>query len=119
VFSSCIELPEETEKKGLIYNLMSGLIKRVEERKMSESKYRVQVFISSKPKKVPKGVTEELKGALSKKMIARMKKESVSCPVVKKEVAFLVCFSCPSFLRRVKGIVDCLGDNPPPSEWID
>jgi hypothetical protein len=85
---------------------------------LSEAKYKVEVFVSSKPKKVPKEVIGELKGALSAKMMSRMKKESVNCPVVKKEVAFLVCFACPSFLRRVKGVVDCLGGKPPPEEWL-
>lgn len=85
----------------------------------SEPKYKVDVFIAEKPKKVPKEVTSELKGAVSAKMMSRMKKESVNCPVVKREVAFLVCFACPSFLRRVRGVVDCLGEKPPPSEWLD
>lgn len=83
-----------------------------------DPKYKVPVFVSSSPRKVPKAVTGELKGAVSQKMISNMKKESVNCPVVNKEVAFLVCFACPSFLRRVKGIVDCLGKEPPPSEWL-
>ena len=47
-----------------------------------------------------------------------MKKESVNCPVVNREVAFLVCFACPSFLRRVSGVVDCAGGQGPPQEWL-
>ncbi len=85
----------------------------------SQPKYKVDVFVAEKPRKVPKEVVGELKGAVSSKMMSRMKKESVNCPVVKKEVAFLVCFACPSFLRRVKGVVDCLGEKPPPAEWLD
>ncbi|HEY6283864.1 MAG TPA: hypothetical protein VIW22_08075 [Nitrososphaerales archaeon] len=50
--------------------------------------------------------------------MSKMKKESVNCPVVNKEVAFLVCFACPSFLRRVKGVVDCAGGKGPPPEWL-
>jgi hypothetical protein len=83
-----------------------------------ETKFKVDIFASAKPKKVPKAVTDSLKGAASGKAIARMKKESVNCPVVNKEVAFLVCFACPSFLRRVTGVVDCAGGQGPPQEWL-
>jgi hypothetical protein len=83
-----------------------------------ETKFKVNIYPSPKPKKVPKVVTDELKGGASAKAISRMKKESVDCPVVKKEVAFLVCFACPSFLRRVSGVVDCAGGQGPPSEWL-
>jgi hypothetical protein len=83
-----------------------------------ETKFKVNVYPSPKPKKVPKVVSEELKGGASPKAISRMKKESVDCPVVQKEVAFLVCFACPSFLRRVTGVVDCAGGSGPPKEWL-
>lgn len=84
----------------------------------AETKFRVKVYDSPKPKKVPKAVSDELKGAASAKAISRMKKESVDCPVVKNEVAFLVCFACPSFLRRVTGVVDCAGGQGPPEAWL-
>ena len=84
----------------------------------SDAKYKVNIYGSSKPRKVPKVVSDELKGAASAKAMSRMKKESVDCPVVKKEVAFLVCFACPSFLRRVSGVVDCAGGRGPPQEWL-
>jgi hypothetical protein len=84
----------------------------------AESKFKVEVYDSPKPKKVPKAVSDQLKGAASAKAISRMKKESVNCPVVKNEVAFLVCFACPSFLRRVTGVVDCAGGQGPPQEWL-
>jgi len=83
-----------------------------------ETKYKVKVYDSAKPMKIPKVVSAELKGAASPKSISRMKKESVDCPIVKKEVGFLVCFACPSFLRRVSGVVDCAGGNGPPDEWL-
>ena len=83
-----------------------------------ETKFKVQIFDTAKPKRVPKVVSEELKGAASAKAMSRMKKESVNCPVVTKEVAFLVCFACPSFLRRVEGVVDCAGGQGPPKEWL-
>ncbi|MDG6910360.1 MAG: hypothetical protein JRN08_08330 [Nitrososphaerota archaeon] len=84
----------------------------------SDAKFKVQIYDSVKPKKVPKVVSEELKGAASAKAISRMKKESVKCPMLEKEVAFLVCFACPSFLRRVTGVVDCAGVKAPPKEWL-
>ena len=83
-----------------------------------ETKFKVNIYPAPKPRKVPKVVSDSLKGAASGKAIARMKKESVDCPVVKKEVAFLVCFACPSFLRRVIGVVDCAGGQGPPKEWL-
>ncbi len=83
-----------------------------------ETKFKVNIYPSVKPKKVPKIVSDELKGAASAKAMSRMKKESVDCPVVKREVAFLVCFACPSFLRRVSGVVDCAGGQGPPQEWL-
>jgi len=83
-----------------------------------ETKFKVNIYDSVKPRRVPKVVSEELKGAASAKAMSRMKKESVDCPVVKKEVAFLVCFACPSFLRRVSGVVDCAGVKGPPDEWL-
>ena len=78
------------------------------------TKYEVPIYDVEKPAKVPKEVTGQLKGAVSAKMIAGMKKEAVKCPVVDDEVTFLVCFTCPSFLRRVKGVVHCAGIQPPP-----
>jgi len=80
--------------------------------------FKVNVYTPPKPKRIPKAVSEKLKGAASPKMISRMKKESVDCPVVKQEVGFLICFSCPSFLRRVSGVVDCAGGQGPPREWL-
>ena len=85
----------------------------------ADYKFKVNVFESTEPRKVPKSLSEELKKArLGAKGIARMKKEGVDCPVVKQEVGFLVCFSCPSFVRRVTGVVDCAGGNGPPAEWL-
>jgi len=84
----------------------------------AETKYVVPIFAPEKPKRIPKEVSQELKGGASPKMISRMKKESVNCPVVGAEVGFLVCFACPSFIRRVSGKVDCAGGQGPPKEWL-
>jgi hypothetical protein len=70
------------------------------------------------PRKVPAVVSAAMKGVASAKQISRMKKESVDCPVVQREVSFLVCFACPSFIRRVTGQVDCAAIQPPPPEWL-
>ncbi len=83
-----------------------------------ETKFKVQVYLSPKPKRIPKEVSAELKGSAGPRAISRMKKESVNCPVVNAEVGFLICFACPSFLRRVSGIVDCAGGEGPPREWL-
>jgi hypothetical protein len=83
-----------------------------------EVKYKVEIVQLEAAKKVPKVVSEQLKGVASGKMMSKFKKESVACPVVKKDLAFLVCFACPSFVRRVSGVVDCAGGNGPPKEWI-
>ncbi len=84
----------------------------------ADYQFLVKVRPAIKPKRIPKEVTIQLKGVASAKAIARMKKESVDCPVVKDEVGFLVCFACPSFVRRVTGEVHCAGGNGPPREWL-
>ena len=85
----------------------------------AETKYKVRVYASPKPMRIPKAVAEELKSArLGAKSIKRMKEESVDCPVAETEVGFLICFSCPSFIRRVTGVVDCAGESGPPKEWL-
>ncbi len=84
----------------------------------SETKFQVKIYAADKPKRIPKAVTEQLKGGVSPKMISKMKKESVNCPVLNREVGFLVCFACPSFLRRVSGVVDCAGGPGPSPEWV-
>ena len=83
-----------------------------------ETKFKVNIYDSPKPKKVPKAVSDELKGTASAKSISRMKKESVNCPVAQREVAFLVCFACPSFVNRVSGEVGCAGGQGPPEDWL-
>ena len=79
----------------------------------NEARFSVKIEVSDKAFRVPKEVTAEIKGVVSRKMLSRMKKEYVNCPVAKEQVPFLVCFVCPSFLRRVKGIVHCAGEEGP------
>ena len=52
----------------------------------------------------------KLKG-VSPKMLKRMKEESVDCPVLKDELAFIQCFVCSNFQSRVSGKVLCKGDS--------
>ncbi len=78
-----------------------------------EAKYEVEVKMAEKAFRVPKEVASEIKGVISRKMLSRMKKEYVDCPVEGRQVAFLICFTCPSFLRRVKGVVHCIGREGP------
>lgn len=80
---------------------------------MVEAKYKVQVYVTNNNYKIPKEITSQLKGAVSNKMISSMKKEAVECPVAKREIPFLACFVCPSFLNRVKGVVGCAGQEGP------
>ncbi|MDJ0273889.1 MAG: hypothetical protein QXO17_05880 [Nitrososphaerota archaeon] len=76
---------------------------------MRQAKYLVEVRAAKRAFRVDKELEEALKGTLSSKMISRMKREYVECPVAGKEVAFLLCYSCVSFIRRVSGVVHCEG----------
>ena len=75
----------------------------------NRAKYSVKITMLDKAKPVPKEKIEELKGGIGKKMISKMKKECVECPVMEKSVSFVECFTCKNFLRRIKGKVDCAG----------
>ena len=77
---------------------------------MSDYKYIVEVIKLDKPIRVPRKYSEKFKGILSARKIRRMKYEAVECPVMKKRVAFLECYFCPNFVRRVMGLVYCRGN---------
>ena len=74
-----------------------------------DDKYLVDIF--APPKAIPssKESLEAIKGAVKGKMLARMKKEAVDCPVKLKVVSFVECFTCPNFNRRIRGKVGCKG----------
>jgi hypothetical protein len=76
---------------------------------LRQPKYTVEVKTAKRALKVDKEIEEALKGSLSSKMISKMKREYVECPVAGKEVAFLLCYNCVSFIRRVSGVVHCEG----------
>ncbi|MEM2897175.1 MAG: hypothetical protein QXG01_06370 [Candidatus Bathyarchaeia archaeon] len=74
-----------------------------------EPKYILEIKNASKPLKVPKESLEELKGVIKGKILVKMKKEAIDCPVKNKTVSFVECFSCKNFLRRIRGKIDCQG----------
>jgi len=76
---------------------------------LSGEKYRVEVKPIRKPMKVNSDVLEDVKG-LSPKLLRRMKKEAVECPVKKTTISFIECFTCNNFITRVKGMVYCKGE---------
>jgi hypothetical protein len=76
---------------------------------LPQTKYVVEVTVPEKSTPTPKQFVQDLKGVVSGKQLARMKKEAVDCPVLAKSVSFAQCFACPNFIRRVKGKVDCRG----------
>ncbi|TLX84747.1 MAG: hypothetical protein E6K98_01920 [Thaumarchaeota archaeon] len=86
-------------------------------------KYEVPIKVSAIPLKLSEKTKGELKisgmmddkgkiklKGVSPKMLKRMKEESVDCPVLKEEVAFIQCFVCPNFQSRISGKVLCKGD---------
>lgn len=75
-----------------------------------DAKYNVPIRLEEKAMRVPKELVKDLKGAARGKLLARMKKEALDCPVKGKTVSFVECFGCKSFLRRVKGTVGCKGE---------
>jgi len=76
---------------------------------LPQARFVVEVAVPEKPPPTPKQHVQDLKGVVSGKQLARMKKEAVDCPVLRKTVSFAQCFACPNFIRRVKGKVDCRG----------
>lgn len=78
--------------------------------KMGEDdKYMVEIILPPKAIPTPKEYLETIKGSVKGKMLAKMKKEAVDCPVKLKTVSFVECFTCPNFNRRIKGKVGCKG----------
>lgn len=71
-------------------------------------KYELEVREVQKPVKIPDEVKDRLRG-LSPRLVSKMKKEVVDCPVLGREVPFLQCYFCPNFTRRVRGVVHCKG----------
>jgi len=75
----------------------------------ADDKYSVEIVTPPKAIPTPKESLEAIKGAVKGKMLAKMKKEAVDCPVKLKVVSFVECFTCPNFNRRVRGKVGCRG----------
>jgi len=76
-------------------------------------KYEVEVLELPRAMRVPKEVVESLSPGFSKSTIRKLKRQAVDCPVLQKRVSFIVCYQCPNFVRRVRGIVYCRGEPLP------
>jgi len=74
-----------------------------------QDKYTLLVAGIEEGLPVPKESINALKGVVKGKMLARMKKEAVDCPVKGVRVSFVECFACTNFNRRVSGKVGCAG----------
>jgi len=80
---------------------------------MSQWRYEIPVVNLDKALRLSKDVRSKLKNmetGLGKNIIAKMRKEAVECPILKRRIPFLQCLFCTNFLRRVKGIVYCKGE---------
>lgn len=77
---------------------------------MMESRYVISIIEMDKAMRTPKESLEALKGVLGARRIAKMKREAVECPIKGRTLSFVECFSCPNFIRRVKGAIHCKGD---------
>lgn len=77
---------------------------------MAVEKYRLEVKPLKRSMRIDRSLLDKVEG-LSAKFIRRMRREAVDCPVKNRTVSFLECFTCPNFIRRVKGVVYCKGDD--------
>ena len=75
----------------------------------TDTKFVVKIYGTEKAARIPKTVTQSLKGVAGAKTMARMRKEAIHCPLLERERPFLECFACESFNRRVMGEVHCAG----------
>ncbi len=76
---------------------------------MVEVKYFVKVMDAGKSLRISKEVSEAVKNTIGGRMMQKLKKEYVDCPVAGRQIPFLECFLCVSYIRRVKGEVHCAG----------
>ncbi|MEM2082839.1 MAG: hypothetical protein QXU06_01805 [Candidatus Bathyarchaeia archaeon] len=68
---------------------------------------QLEVRVLERAPPVPKEALEAIKGLISGKRLARMRREVVDCPMRGKPVTFIECFSCERFIRRIRGRVTC------------
>jgi len=74
-----------------------------------DDKYLVDILMPTKTIPAAKESLEAIRGAVKGKLLGRMKKEAVDCPVKLKVVSFVECFTCPNFNHRIRGKVGCRG----------
>lgn len=75
--------------------------------KVESEELQLEVRVLDRAPPIPKEVLEAIKGLISGKRLAKMKREVVDCPVRGKPVTFIECFSCERFIRRIRGRVTC------------
>jgi len=75
---------------------------------VSGFRYEVPVKTLDKAYTISGEVRRQLTG-VSPKFLSRLRREYVECPVKNATTPFAECFTCPNFLRRVKGVVHCKG----------
>jgi len=75
-----------------------------------EARFIVKIQEAERAIKMERAVVEALKGSVGGRLLSRMKREYVECPLVGERVPFLKCFACASFIRRVRGEVHCSGE---------
>jgi len=68
---------------------------------------QIEVKVLERALPIPKECLESIRGVISGKKLARMRREVVDCPVKGKPVTFIECFSCERFIRRIRGKVTC------------
>lgn len=56
-----------------------------------------------------KALLEQLGSGRARQFKKKFGRDYVDCPHKGKQVPFLLCFTCPGFVRRVKGVVHCRG----------
>lgn len=76
----------------------------------ADYKYEVRVIRLQRALRAPKEVKEKLKGVLGRSSLSKLSKDAVDCPVMGKRVSFLICYVCPNFVRRYRGVVHCRGE---------
>ena len=77
---------------------------------MSDHKYEVEIIRLQRALRVPKEYKEYLKQLYSNKVVSKFSKDAVNCPVLGKQLSFLLCMGCPNYVRRFKGTVHCRGE---------
>lgn len=82
----------------------------------ADHRYEVPVKRLERAIRVKAAIKKKLEETLGKSTVRKLAKDAVDCPVLGKEVSFIICYSCPNFVRRYRGVVHCKGD-PLPADF--